>query len=101
MSQGDEKSPIEVVRIFNNSLLEDLRNRLNPAALKQLGISQASEADNPTPKEPTGKKPSPISNSTETKNSPSERDDRDMPLDMEERLKWAFEVARKENIELE
>lgn len=101
MADGNEKSAVDVVRIFNNSLLEDLRNRLNPAALKQLGISQASVPSTPTQKEPTGKKLTPISNSTETINSPSERDDRDMPVDMDDRLKWAFEVARKENIELE
>jgi hypothetical protein len=101
MADGQEITPLKAVEIYNNSVRRDLANRLTPAVLEKLGMSQASDPEPKKQSKPTGTSKSQISNSTETNNTPSERDNRDMPVDIHERLDWAFQVAQKENINLE
>ena len=99
MSNGQEKSAEEVVRIYTNSLREELLSKKDIIS-KLLGYTQASETDKPKQKEPKGtSKKTPISNSTETDNTPAEQDDDElMPEDIHKRLDYMINKARRDKL---
>lgn len=100
MADGQEKSAADVVRIYTNSLREELLSKKDIIS-QLLGISQASEKDESKKQtEQKGKsKKTPISNSTETDNTPIEPDDDEsMPEDIHSRLEYMIAKARRDKL---